>query len=110
MHRIARLGDVQESNKHERHHAAPAERARFGPWAGPSSQPPHAKPDSDAYDEQRAALLDLGRLFEACVKAVVVTPLTAAWQSVAGLYHVTARNDFEALHDVAWELGMGSPE
>ena len=46
MHRIASLGDMQETNKNERHGTS----HRNAPW--------------DPDDEYKAALVDFGHLFE----------------------------------------------
>ena len=55
MHRIASLGDMQESNKHERH-------VEYGGARKHSS----ALYDSD--DEQHLAMVDLGKVFEFVLK------------------------------------------
>ena len=74
MHRIASLGDMQESNKSERHH--PQE--TVSPYDTAAT-----KPGFDV--EGRAALVDFGRVFEAVMKYTVVAAITAIWQSIAGL-------------------------
>ena len=95
MHRIASLGDMQESNKHERHvaHGAPQ---RSTMW------------DSD--DEQHAALVDFGHVFEWALKHTVVAAVTFAWQSVAGLYHVMRSGDYDGLWEPTMQLYHGDPD
>lgn len=95
MHRIASLGDMQESNKHERHVAHGA-RQRSTMW------------DSD--DEQHAALVDFGRVFEWTLKYTVVAAITFAWQSVAGLYHVMRNGDYDGLWEPTTQLYHGEPD
>lgn len=73
MHRIASLGDVQESNKHERHvqHGANA----------------HGDNGSvlwDSDDEQHAALVDLGKVFEYVLKNTLVALVAAAGNQSRG--------------------------
>jgi|TARA_B110000977_G_scaffold131043_1_gene166986 hypothetical protein len=96
MHRIASLGDVQESNKHERHvqHGANA----------------HGNNSSvlwDSDDEQHAALVDLGNVFEYVLKNTLVALVAAAWQSVAGLYHLAQNGDYDSLWEPATEMFHG---
>ena len=92
MHRIASLGDMQESNKHERHHRGDAPKSTL--W------------DSD--DEQHAAMVDLGRVFEFVLKNTVVALVAAVWQSVAGLYYLAREGDFDALWEPATEMFHGT--
>lgn len=95
MHRIASLGDMQESNKHERHHSVhPRARKHSALW------------DSD--DEQHAAMVDLGRVFEFALKNTVVALVAAVWQSVAGLYYLAREGDFDALWEPATEMFHGT--
>ena len=70
MHRIASLGDMQETNKNERHGTS----HRNAPW--------------DPDDEYKAALVDFGHLFEWIAKHTVVPVVNATWQSAAGIYHL----------------------
>lgn len=92
MHRIASLGDMQESNKNERH--------------GTSHQGAQWDPD----DEYKAALVDFGHLFEWIAKHTVVPVVNATWQSAAGIYHLVKRGDYEALWEPTWEMYAGTPE
>lgn len=95
MHRIASLGDMQESNKHERHHIAHGgARKQSTLW------------DSD--DEQHAAMVDLGRVFEFVLKNTVVALVAAVWQSVAGLYYLAREGDYDALWEPATEMFHGT--
>ena len=69
MHRIASLGDMQESNKHERHHSVHSGARKHSTlW------------DSD--DEQHAAMVDLGKVFEFVLKNTVVALVAAAWTAI----------------------------
>lgn len=95
MHRIASLGDMQESNKHERHHIAHGgARKQSTLW------------DSD--DEQHAAMVDLGKVFEFVLKNTVVALVVAVWQSVAGLYYLAREGDYDALWEPATEMFHGT--
>lgn len=96
MHRIASFGDVQESNKSERHHVSHA----------PSSKEAE---HCDNEDEYQAALVDFGRVFETVMKYTVVAVVTAAWQSVGGLYHLVKNNDYAKLWEPMTELYHGEP-
>ena len=64
MHRIASLGDVQESNKNERHHPAPDKNVAAG----------GTRPGFD--EEGKAALVDFGKVFEAVMKHTVAGTTT----------------------------------
>jgi|Transcript_16704 hypothetical protein len=90
MHRIASLGDVQESNK-----KSSRERDRFT--------------DDGDEDEQRAALVDFGRVFETVLKHTVVAAVTTTWQAVAGLYYVVRDSDYDSLWGATCELYHGDP-
>ena len=95
MHRIASLGDMQESNKHERHHIAHGgARKQSTLW------------DSD--DEQHAAMVDLGKVFEFVLKNTIVALVAAVWQSVAGLYYLAREGDYDALWEPATEMFHGT--
>ena len=95
MHRIASLGDMQESNKHERHHITHGgARKQSTLW------------DSD--DEQHAAMVDLGKVFEFVLKNTVVALVAAVWQSVAGLYYLAREGDYDALWEPATEMFHGT--
>ena len=91
MHRIASLGDMQESNKHERHHRGDAPKSTL--W------------DSD--DEQHAALVDFGRVFETLLRYTVVAWVTFAWQAVAGLYYVVKDGGYDELWSPTVEMHHG---
>lgn len=97
MHRIASLGDIQESNKSERHGGGHAVKTTA-----------HASFDPDE-DEQRAALVDFGRVFESVMKYTVVAAVTATWQSIAGLYYVVRQGDYDNLWEPTCELYHGEP-
>ena len=92
MHRIASLGDMQETNKNERHGTS----HRNAPW--------------DPDDEYKAALVDFGHLFEWIAKHTVVPVVNATWQSAAGIYHLVRRGDYEAIWEPTWEMYGGTPE
>mmetsp|Transcript_1505 Transcript_1505/g.6141 ORF Transcript_1505/g.6141 Transcript_1505/m.6141 type:complete len:94 (-) Transcript_1505:2177-2458(-) len=92
MHRIASLGDMQETNKSERHGTS----HRNAPW--------------DPDDEYKAALVDFGHLFEWIAKHTVVPVVNATWQSAAGIYHLVRRGDYEAIWEPTWEMYGGTPE
>ena len=92
MHRIASLGDMQETNKNERHGTSP----RNAPW--------------DPDDEYKAALVDFGHLFEWIAKHTVGPGVNATWQSAAGIYLLVKRRDYEAIWEPTWEMYGGTPE
>ena len=94
MHRIASLGDMQESNKHERH-------VEYGGARKHSS----ALYDSD--DEQHLAMVDLGKVFEFVLKNSLVAVITAVWQSIAGLYHLTKIGNYDVLWEPTTEMFHG---
>ena len=67
MHRIASLGDMQESNKNERHHPAPDKNVAAG----------GTRPGFD--EEGKAALVDFGKVFEAVMKHTVAGTTTTSF-------------------------------
>lgn len=97
MHRIASLGDVQESNKNERHVSSRRDAATVATNV----------PGLDV--EGGAALVDFGRVFETVMKYTVVATATYTWQSIAGLYYVVKESDYDNLWEPTCELCQGEP-